>query len=525
MTQAEELKQLVGAEAQRRAFLQEVGAVLPAAQRERLERIFELVSWLLALLEMKNLSIARLRQLCFGSPTESARNVCGKKPDGDRRKAKAKGHGRNSQRQYTGARRVKVSHPTLKAGQRCPECAKGKLRPRKDPAVAITVTAQPPVGALIHELEQLRCDTCGRLFTAPTPPEAGVEKYDASVGVMVGLMRYGSGMPFYRMERLQQSLGVPLPASVQWEQACRAAQDLQPVYEHLLTQAAQASVMFSDDTAMRVGSLRKEIQNQEKPKRTGIFTSGIVGEVENHSVTLFCTGRNHAGENLAALLTQREAQRPPPLHMCDGLAQNAPKGHVTVECQCNVHARRGFVEVEGSFPEECRKVVESFSAIYRVEAQIKRAGLSAEERLRTHQTQSQPVMDELRAWFTELIDGKKVEPNSGLGGAIAYMQARWTELTQFLRVPGAPLDNNQCERILKMAILHRKNSLFYRSQRGAAVGDLFMSLVQTCRCNGANPFDYMMAVIRNATHAKANPRRWLPWNYHTALHPQSTLTA
>jgi len=339
------------------------------------------------------------------------------------------------------------------------------------------------------------------------------------------LMRYGSGMPFYRLERLQNSLGVPLPASVQWEQARRAAQDLQPVYEQLITQAAQGSVLFNDDTGMRVSSLRKEIQNQDKPQRTGLFTSGIVGEVEEHSVSLFFTGRDHAGENLAAVLAQREAQRSAPLHMCDGLAQNAPKGHATVDCQCNVHARRGFVEVEGSFPEECRKVVESFSAIYRVEAQAKADGLGAEERLRVHQTDSQPVMEELRVWFAELIDGKKVEPNSGLGGAIAYMQARWTQLTQFLRVPGAPMDNNAAERILKMAILHRKNSLFYRTQRGADVGDLFMSVVQTCRSNGVNPFDYMMAVIRNATQAKADPRHWLPWNYQTALAEQSALSA
>ena len=523
MTQ--ELKRLLGSPAERQGFLEAIRACLPAVHFERISRIFQLLDGLLSLLEQKNLSIAKLRQLCFGATTESARNVCGKQPAGDQRKAKAKGHGRNSHRHYTGARRVRVSHPTLKAGQRCPDCTKGKLRPRKDPAVAITVTAQPPVGAVIHEMEQLRCDTCGKLFTAPTPAEAGVEKYDASVGVMVGLMRYGSGMPFYRLERLQKSLGVPLPASVQWEQAYRVAQDLQPVYEHLIQQAAQASVVFSDDTGMRVSSLRKEIQSQEKPKRTGIFTSGIVVEVENHSVTLFFTGRDHAGENLAAVLDRREAQRAPLLHMCDGLAQNAPKGHVTVDCQCNVHARRGFVEVEGSFPEECRRVVESFSAIYRVEAQAKADGLSAEERLGVHQTHSQPVMEKLHSWFTELIDGKKVEPNSGLGGAIAYMQARWTELTQFLRVPGAPMDNNSAERILKMAILHRKNSLFYRTQRGADVGDLFMSVVQTCRSNGVNPFDYMMAVIRNATVAKADPGRWLPWNYQTALADQSALSA
>ena len=124
-----------------------------------------------------------------------------------------------------------------------------------------------------------------------------------------------------------------------------------------------------------------------------------------------------------------------------------------------------------------------------------------------------------------MIDGKKVEPNSGLGGAIAYMQARWTELTQFLRVPGAPIDNNSAERILKMAILHRKNSLFYRTQRGADVGDLFMSLVQTCRSNGVNPFDYMMAIVRNAARAKADPGRWMPWNYQSMLNEHSALSA
>jgi hypothetical protein len=370
-------------------------------------------------------------------------------------------------------------------------------------------------------MEQLRCDTCGKGFTAPTPPEAGVEKYDASVGVMVGLMRYGSGMPFHRLERLQKSLGVPLPSSVQWEQVDRVARELQPVFDELQKRAAQASVLFSDDTTMRVGSVRKEIQSQEKPKRTGIFTSGIIGEVENHSVSLFFTGRDHAGENLAAVLDLREPHRAPPLHMCDGLARNDPKGHATVDCQCNVHARRNFVELDGSFPEECRKVVESFSEIYRIEAQIKAAGLNAEERLRAHQLHSQPVMERLRTGFTEWVQAKKVEPNSGLGQAIAYMQVRWTELTQFLRIPGAPLDNNKAERILKMVILHRKNSLFYRTQRGADVGDLFMSLVETCQANGANPFDYMMAVVRNAAVVKADPARWMPWNFQAALLEQA----
>lgn len=519
---SQELKTLLGESAERHTFLESLRDRLPTAEFERIGRIFELLGGLLELLEMKTLSIARLRQLCFGATTESARNVCGKAPK-EPKITQAKGHGRNSHRCYTGARRVRVKHPTLRAGQRCPGCTKGKVRPQKEPAVAISVTAQPPVGAVVHELEQLRCDTCGQVFTAPTPPEAGVEKYDASVGVMVGLMRYGSGMPFYRLERLQKSLGVPLPSSVQWEQVDRVARMLEPVFEHLMKEAAQAPVLFSDDTGMRVRSLRKEIQAEEEAKRTGIFTSGIVGKLEDHCVSLFFTGRNHAGENLSKVLVHRQSQRSAPLHMCDGLASNDPKGHPTVEVQCNVHARRNFVELESSFPEECRKVVESFSAIYRVEAEAKAAGLSPEQRLREHQTRSGPVMEELRAWFTGLIEGRKVEPNSRLGGAIGYMEKRWTKLTQFLRIPGAPLDNNEAERILKRCILHRKNSLHYRTTRGARVGDLFMSMVETCRANGVNPFEYMMAVVRNAAAAKADPGRWMPWNFQIALAEQTAL--
>jgi len=155
MTQ--ELKSLLGSPAERLGFLAAIQAGLPAVHFERISRLFQLLDLLLNLLEKKSLSIAKLRRLCFGAPTESARNVCGQPAAGDQRPAKAKGHGRNSHRRYTGARRVRVAHPALSAGQTCPACAQGKLRQRQDPAVAITVTAQPPVGALIHELEQLLC--------------------------------------------------------------------------------------------------------------------------------------------------------------------------------------------------------------------------------------------------------------------------------------------------------------------------------------------------------------------------------
>lgn len=116
-----------------------------------------------------------------------------------------------------------MAHGTLKEGDLCSCCGKGKLRRQKQPATVVTVSAQPPVGAVVHEMERLRCDGCGKVFTAAAPPEVAPEMYDANVGAMVGMMRYGSGMPFHRLERLQESVGVPLPSSIQWEQANRTA--------------------------------------------------------------------------------------------------------------------------------------------------------------------------------------------------------------------------------------------------------------------------------------------------------------
>jgi len=100
-------------------------------------------------------------------------------------------------------------------------------------------------------------------------------------------------------------------------------------------------------------------------------------------------------------------------------------------------------------------------------------------------------MNDLQQWFEAQLNERKVEPNSGLGKAIGYMLRHWQALTLFLREPGAPLDNNLVERALKKAILHRKNSLFYKTLNGADVGDLYMTLIHTCELNDVIPFEYL----------------------------------
>jgi len=176
-----------------------------------------------------------------------------------------------------------------------------------------------------------------------------------------------------------------------------------------------------------------------------------------------------------------------------------------------------FVEVVDDFPDQCRFVVESVRDVYRVDAQAKEQKLSDAARLALHQEQSRPVIDRLHTWMKEQFEQRKVEPNSGLGQAITYMLKRWEPLTRFLEVPGAPLDNNICEQALKMAVLHRKNSMSYKTLNGARVGDIYMSLIHTCELNRVNPFEYLLALQEHSQDVGKDPTRWLPWNYTEVL--------
>jgi hypothetical protein len=150
-------------------------------------------------------------------------------------------------------------------------------------------------------------------------------------------------------------------------------------------------------------------------------------------------------------------------------------------------------------------VLESLGKVFKTDEQCRKQALSDDERLAVHQRDSAPVMAELQRWIIAPFDEKRVEPNSGLGEAFQYLLKRWDKPTLFLRVSGAPLDNSFCERVLKMAIRHRNNSLFYRSVRGARVGDIYMALIYTAELHGENPFEYLVALLVHPADVAADP--------------------
>lgn len=496
------------------ALLGRVKVKLCPDDHEIIKALLEAHILLQQAVSQKSSSVKKLLQIIFGHKTEkiSKRQAGIQKKDNS--KKKKKGHGKKSAAEYTGAKKIKIPHTHLHHCQSCPACQDGRLYHQVSPGVVVRIKGTPPLQATVYEQERLRCNICGQLFTAELPEEAGKQKYGETASAMLALLRYGSGLPLNRIAKLQSEMGIPLPPSTQWDVIENMANRIHPAFTELKKHAAQGEILHNDDTSIKIQSLLAENKNSDdKFARKGMFTSGIISILEERKIALFFTGRNHAGENMAQILEQRHSGLDPPIQMCDALSRNSSEAFEKLLAHCLAHGRRGFVEIADDFPDECLYVLEALAEVYKNDAAAKEQAMTSTQRLHFHQTQSGPLMDGLFQWLNEKMDKKEVEPNSTLGNAIKYMLKHWQELTLFLREGNAPLDNNICERSLKMAIKHRKNSLFYKTLNGAYIGDLFMSIIHTCALIKTNPFDYLVELQKNFSSLRENPQLWLPWNY------------
>ncbi len=430
---------------------------------------------------------------------------------GSEEEVRKKGNGRLGFDAYTGAQTIYCSHPDHNSGDLCPQCRLGSLFKMADPGSEIRLFSQGLLQATIYFLERYRCSACGAIFKTPMPDEVPNRKYDESARVALAIMHYYMGLPFKRIELYQKMVGIPLPDATQFELVESVADVAYRIYEFLKHRAADSPLAYHDDTTARILSMIKENQ-QSNPVRKAMLTTAMVFTGE-HPICLYVTGRQHAGENLDDIVDLRDEALEPIMQMSDGLAANHLKNNDSLWINCLIHGRRNFVDIESVFPEECYYAIDAIGKIYHHEAQIKKQGLNDEERLAFHQQHSAPIMDEFKIQMEKHLETHWVEENSRLGGAYQYMLKRWDRLTRFLSIPGAPLDNNTAERAIKSLIRYRNNSLFFKNEHGAYIGDVIISLVETCRMNQQNPDHYLTTLMKNKSSVFANPEQWLPWNY------------
>lgn len=436
-----------------------------------------------------------------------------------------KNRGHLSVADYTGCPQVSIEHEILQVHGLCPACAAqevvGKLYPT-EPGVFVCLQGQPLIGGTRYTVEKLRCNTCQKIYSAPLPAElVNQPKYDAGCRSNIALSRYYLGLPFKRVELWQQIQGVPLKDATQWDLMKQLWSVVQPVCLELESQAAEGQNDYFDDTTARI-LYPAQPQVTGLPARKGIYTTAIVSEFEGHRIYLFRTSQCYGAENMKTVLEQRQSEESfavmsdaSPLNT---LAIDAALQARMVICFCLVHGRRNFFELLGHRDPECEFVIDIIGRVYGHEKVCKKQGFSPGRRLAYHQAHSLPLMNALRDWLNNQWLFKRVEPNSDLGKAMSYMLRHWDRLTQFLRHAGVPMDNSLCEQAIKVVIRHRRNSLFYRTPRGAKVGDDLMGLIHTAVHAGANVFDYLNALQEHASQVSQSPGDWLPWTYRSTLY-------
>lgn len=428
--------------------------------------------------------------------------------------ATTQGHGRLPHSAYANTIDHQVLIVDLKSGDPCPMLCGGKVY-YFEPGVMVRVKGQNLAAVHKYWIDKLRCGSCSHLVTADIPRYIGDSKYDAAFKAILALQKYYVAIPFYRQAYFQSLLGVPLPASTQWqliEEVGGAALNIFPALERI---AANGEVIHNDDSHVKITDLIRHNRLNPDKVRTGMFTTGFISRSNQRDIALFYNGTKHAGENMETLLKKRDEHSGPVIQMCDALSRNIPVSFKTILCNCLSHGFRKFDELKGFYPEQCIHVIECIAKVYKFDE--KSRGLAPSERLAYHQQHSQPVMIQLHAYLTDELESRQVEPNDSLGKAIRYMLKHWFELTQFLRVPGAPLDNNIVERALKIPIRGRRTWLFYKSEYGAMLGGVLTSIIYTCALSGVNPLNYLIALQEYKDQIVKEPERWLPWCYQDTL--------
>lgn len=454
------------------------------------------------------------------------------KEEEDDGKKKKKGRGRRSNSSFKKAKVITIAHSTLKAGDSCPDCPPGSGRLYSfDSGTILFILGQPPLDVVTIKLSALRCSSCQTVFKALLPEVLATHsRATPEAKAMAALLKYKGGVPFYRLDMLQTVLETRVTKSELWEMVESVAIDAMLAYLQLYKEAAKAETILVDDTPMPILDLMKEneIKKQEQEKlvkdltaqgkkgkvaniRTGMFTTGIVTKGLESDITMYFTGRQHAGENFDDLLDERPEHFPVVIQACDASSNNNPQRNQSLQGFCNAHNRRNFFDLLLMWPKEITHILGLYTSVF---FHDKTAGqLNDEERLKYHQQHSAPIMESLKKYCNDLLETKSVEPNDAFGKAIAYQTKHWEGLTLFLRIPNVPLTTNSVERALKASIRNRKNALFYKTEWGALVGDVHHSIIETCVRNNVNSMDYLVALQVHSSEAKKNPELWLPWNF------------
>jgi transposase len=354
------------------------------------------------------------------------------------------------------------------------------------------------------------CAGCETLTQAPVPAQV-IDKGIPTAGLLAQVLvaKYADHLPLYRQEKIFGRAGLEIPRSTlgAWVGMCGV--QLQPLVDALKASVLSHSILHADETPIPM------LKPGNKTTHRAYLWAYAPGVFETTRAVVYDFCESRAGEHARAFLGKSDENGgwSGTLVCDDYVAYKALFTKGVKESGCMAHARRKLFELHANHSSLiAAEGLKFFELLYDLERDIK--ALNAEDRKKIRQEKAKPVADALQKWL--LLQRSKVPDGSATAKALDYSLKRWVALTHYLYDGQVPIDNNWCENQIRPVALGRGNWLFAGSLRAGQRAAAVMSLIQSAKINGHDPYAYMKDILtrlptqRNSQIEDLLPHRWTP---------------
>ena len=355
-----------------------------------------------------------------------------------------------------------------------------------------------------HVRGKWACSECQILTQVPVPAQI-IDKGLPTSGLLAQVLvaRYSDHLPLYRQETIFGRSGYAIARSTlaQWVGVCGV--QLQPLVDALKSAMFKSAVLHADETPVAM------LKPGNKKTHRAYLWAYAPGAFEDLKAVVYDFCESRAGEHARAFLGDWSGGL-----VCDDFSgYKASFGAVITEVGCMAHARRKFFDLHVSNKSEiAQQALTYIGQLYEVEREVKH--LSADERGRIRQTKSKPLLDALHQWM--LLQRQRITDGTATAKALDYSLKRWVALTRFAQDARLPIDNNWIENQIRPIAIGRGNWLFAGSLRAGQRAAAVMSLIQSAKLNGHDPYEYLKDVLarlptqKNSRIDELLPHRWTP---------------
>ncbi|WP_226662950.1 IS66 family transposase [Microbulbifer aggregans] len=348
------------------------------------------------------------------------------------------------------------------------------------------------------------CKRCERITQAPVPLQI-IDKGIPTSGLLAHLLiaKYADHLPLYRQEKIFARAGLAISRSTLAEWVGRCGVALQPLVDALREELLQQPVLHADETPVPMLDPGKK-----KTHRAYIWAYCSTSAATVKAV-VYDFAETRAGANARRFLEGRQGKL-----VCDDYSgYKAGFTNGITEIGCMAHARRKFYDLHlANKSQIAEQALQQIQRLYDIEREAK--ALTAEARKQLRREQSTPILERLHQWL--MLHRQKVPNGSATAKAIDYSLKRWQALTHYCDDGNVPIDNNHVENQIRPWALGRSNWLFAGSLRSGQRAAAIMSLIQSAKLNGHDPYAYLKDVMQRLPMQRASaisellPHNWVP---------------